>query len=367
MRIGIDGTSLTLPFHSGTRHYAEQLLTNLARFDHKNEYVIFATKKISFLDKKNFKTVIVPQNMPFLKRQIFLPRAANREKLDLFHYLEPFGSYVFRHPRIITTVHDLELGTIHPKVNSPKTFIRRWYPEVIRHGTLQNTHTFIAVSEWTKRELDSYMHRYNLKSKIHVIYEACNPAFRQFPKNKDKKEHYFLCMGDFSPRKNISRILKAFSEFQKRVKKSYRLKIIVSTHSPVNDFVKHAKELGVELYVDIHENVPLRELIELYNDALVFVYPSLYEGFGIPILEAMACGCPVITSNYGAVREVAGEAALLVNPEDTQDIFRAMHDILENKKITYALRQAGLERARQFSWEQTARKTLSVYEVVYML
>lgn len=364
MRIGIDGTPLTIPFYSGTRHYAEQLLSALAHLDNKNEYIIFIPGEYKFFYGNNFKIIPVPKNIPILKRQVFLQSAAKGKNLDIFHYLEPFGSYFFRHPRIITTVHDLDLGSIYPKVNSPRSFIRRWYPEVIRRGTFRNTHTFITVSEWAKKELQKYIHRYNLRSNVVVIYEAHSSAFRKL-NNKYHRNTYFLCMGDFSPRKNIPRILEAFSEFQKLFKNSYRLKIVVSSPSPKKDFMKRIEELGITRYVDIVENASLHKLIELYNDAVAFVYPSLYEGFGIPILEAMACGCPVITSDRGAMKEIAADAAHLVDPTTDDDIVQAMRKILTIPRYQSLLRRKGHARAKQFSWKTTAMKTFEVYKKVF--
>lgn len=366
MRIGIDGTPLTIPFHGGTRHYAEQLLLAIARLDDKNDYVVFTPKKVNTVTRRNFKFVSFPHIMPVFKRQLFLPMLVKREHLDLFHYLEPFGSYIFHHPRIITTVHDLDLEVIHPKVTNPGRFIKRWYPEIIRRGTLQNTHTCIVVSKFTKNELQLYTRQHKLRLNSIVIYNACSPDFQVLNQHEYHKDNYFLCMGDFSPRKNIPNVLEAFSKFQKSVKSSYRLKIVVSSFVPKKEIMKKAEVLGIMSHVDICENVSFRELMELYNKALVFLYPSLYEGFGIPILEAMACGCPVITSDRGAMKEIAGRAAFLVNPEDASDILRAMRLVLEDKKTTFALKQAGLERVKKFSWEQTARKTLAVYKSTYM-
>lgn len=365
MRIGIDGTPIGRPFHDGIRHYAEQLLIGLARLDSFNEYIIFTTKTDVFLPYKNFKIVTIPQNIPILKRQLFLPLAAKKEHLDVFHYLEPFGAYFFHHPRIISTIHDINLDVVYSEAYNTKYLINKYYSRILLTKTLQRTHTFIAVSEFTKRELLEIRDQQVGRSSIVVVLEAPHPAFHVIQKDRHKGQGHFLCMGDFSPRKNIPRVIEAYTMLPQSTKQRCRLKIIISTDIPKKNFMRKIKEHNVAPYVDMLQNVSLAQLVRLYNNAFAFIYPSLYEGFGIPILEAMACGCPVVTSDCGAMKEVAGEAALHVNPEDTQDILRSMHVVLENKKVASALRQAGVKRAKRFSWERTAQQTLAVYERIF--
>lgn len=366
MRIGIDGTPLTIPFPCGTRHYAEQLLSGLAKVDKKNQYVIFSTHAVAVPKQRNFRLVGIPRFFPVLKRQLFLPYLVKKEKVDVLHYLEPYGSVFLKHPKIITTVLDLDLGETYSYFS--RYLLNRIYCELTRFAVFKKTNSFIVISEAIKNSLIAHLGKLKRQAKTDKVYIGVNERFKQDRAliSRNAESGYFLCMGDFSPRKNIERVIEAYSELSEETRKKYKLRIILSSNAKGNRFALLARRLKLFGLVEISGNVPLSKLVKLYNQAKAFLYPSLYEGFGIPILEAMACGCPVITSDRGAMKEVAGDAALLVNPEDTADILRAMRLVLEDKKTTSALQQAGVKRAKRFSWEQAARKTLAVYTSVYM-
>ncbi|OGM04177.1 hypothetical protein A3E15_02855 [Candidatus Woesebacteria bacterium RIFCSPHIGHO2_12_FULL_42_9] len=368
MKIGIDGVLLTLPFQSGTRHYAEELIFNLAKIDNKNEYVIFASKYVPIPKQNNFTLKKIPNIFPIFKRQLFLAKAVKDEYVDVFHYLAPYGSMLLNHPRIITTVHDLRLDIIFPTYyQSIKYYTNRFYCEITRKSTFTKTLAFITVSKSINNELLSSAWLFNKNATIDVIPQAADIRFKKIPYSRMNGGKFFLAMGDFSPRKNIGRVIEAFVLLPKEMKQSYRLKIVASTSSAKSYFSKIIKQTNSTGSIEVLEDVSLSKLVSLYNSASVFVYPSLYEGFGIPILEAMACGCPVITSNYGAVKEVAGNAAYFVNPKSPTQISKAMEKIITDKRLYRKLRASGLKRVKQFSWEKTARKTLEIYNRVYSL
>ena len=172
-------------------------------------------------------------------------------------------------------------------------------------------------------------------------------------------------MGDFAPRKNISRVFEAYSKLPNKMKNEYRLKVVASTDSAAKDFSEKIESLSISNRVDVLLNVSVEKLVLLYRQAAGFLFPSLYEGFGLPILEAMACECPVITSNYGAMKEVAKDAGLLVNPRNIPEISKAMIKIVDDRRFSESLKRRGLKRAEQFSWKETATKTLKVYAKTY--
>jgi len=362
MKIGVDATPLTIPFPCGTRHYSEQLLGNLAKIDNKNQYIIFASKKVSIPNQANFKFVKIPSFIPVLKRQLFLASYISREKVDVFHNLEPYGAIFFKHPRIITTVHDLNLKLTYPILS--KRFLNRLYCEIARRGVFKNTKTFITMSSTIKKELVLFLKKLNKKAEIEVIYNGVNEKFKVKSEIKDKK-NYFLCMGDFASRKNISRVFEAYSNLPDKMKNEYRLKVVASTDSAAKDFSEKIESLSISNRVDVLLNVSVEKLVLLYRQAAGFLFPSLYEGFGLPILEAMACECPVITSNYGAMKEVAKDAGLLVNPRNIPEISKAMIKIVDDRRFSESLKRRGLKRAEQFSWKETATKTLKVYAKTY--
>lgn len=364
MKIGIDGTPLAISFPCGVKHYAKQLIYNLARIDKKNEYIIFAKKNVEIPIQENFRLFRIPSFIPILKRQFFLTYFAKKEGVDVFHYPEPYGAIFYGHPKIITTVHDLNLKFTYPLLS--KYFLNRILCEATRFGVFQKTKVFITGTKTIKKELKGHLSKFNVDAPIYVTPYGFDKQFKVLP-NCSRKQKFFLCMGDFAPRKNISRILQAYSRLPIKIKNIFRLKIVASTDQAAQVFSEKTKDLFISPHVDILVNVSLKKLILLYNQATVFVFPSLYEGFGIPIIEAMTCGCPVITSNYGSMKELAQKAAFLVNPYSEKEILSAMKKIVQNKKFKAQIRAKGLKRARQFSWEKTAKETLKLYKKVNIL
>lgn len=365
MIVGLDGTPLTIPFPCGTKHYAEQLISAFARIDKKNEYIIFSKKNVRIPSQKNFHLVKIPTYTPILKRQFFLYYFAKKANVNIFHHLEPFGSLFINKLKIVTTVHDLDLSQIFPKVDNPQKLFHRLYTELIRWQTIKNTTRFIAISNDTKNQLASHLKKRGLDTPIKVISEAPSSKFRVVDKYKKATRNYFLCMGDYSPRKNIHRIYKAYSKLDPRIKERYKLKTVISTVIIKDNLYEIAENLKIDSSLELIVSPNLGKLVKLFNHAKVFLYPSLYEGFGLPILEAMACGCPVITSSYGAMKETAGDAAYLINPKSTVEITTAMERIATNSRLESKLRARSLQRVKLYSWEKTARETLQVYEKVY--
>jgi glycosyltransferase involved in cell wall biosynthesis len=360
MKIGIDAIPLTIPFPCGTKHYAQELITHLAKLDKNNQYVIFASRKVSVPIQNNFQFVKIPSILPVLKRQFFLAYYATRKNLDLFHYLEPYGAIFFKHPKIITTVHDLELKNTYPLFS--QYFLNRLQCEITRYAVFQKTKEFICVSPFVKKELQTHLTNFGKEVSIQVVCNGVSEKFKNL--NLKKRISYFLCMGDFTVRKNIPMIIKAYSELPKEIRDDYELKIVASTDQAGESFNRLAKKLRIGSRVQVVINVSQDYLVKLYNEACVFIYASLYEGFGIPILEAMACGCPVITSHRGSMKEIAGDAALLVDPRSSEAIKNAIEKIVKNNKLAKSLKKKGLIRAEQFSWQKTAKKTLELYKTV---
>jgi glycosyltransferase involved in cell wall biosynthesis len=174
-------------------------------------------------------------------------------------------------------------------------------------------------------------------------------------------------MGDYSPRKNIPRVIKAYKKLEDKLKDKFKLVIVISTKKPIAEYSQLTKILNLDNNVEFELSPDRDKLIKLYNSSIVFVFPSLYEGFGIPILEAFACGCPVITSNYGATKEAAGNSAILVNPMSVEQITKAIIKVAQNNNIRSKLSNNGLVRAKKFSWEKSAHETLKIYQKVFQM
>lgn len=360
MRIGIDGSPLTIPFYCGQKGYLENLISSLAKVDRKNEYLIFAAKKVSLPKQKNFRLILLPR-LPFFKRQLALPLVARQQNLDLFHYPDVWGSIFFKFPKTVVTSHDRAPASSFPKWSeSLKYALMGKVNEVLRRITIQYSSVIIVSSTATAR---GYAQLAGFDKAVIPVHLGVSREFKKTEKTGGK--NFFLAMTDFSPRKNIYRIMAAYSRFLRGQPRKAQLYIIVSTAEPKKAIFYHARKLGIQKQIKILQNVSPKRLVGLYNRSLCLLYPSLYEGFGLPILEAMACGCPVITSNFGAMKEVAGGAAYLVNPRSVTQIEKAMEVLSQDTAIRKSLTRKGLKRVKSFSWENTARKTLKVYEELF--
>jgi len=359
MKIGVDISQLAFP-GSGSAVYTENLVKNLLK-DKRNEYVLFFSSLRQSAPKdfksKNFK---LP---PLFWEQLWnrfhiLPIEKLIGEVDVFHtsdWLEPPS----RCPKV-TTIHDLII------YKYPETFQPRGGHDIV--GNLKRklawvkkeSALIISVSESTKQDIVEIL-KIPAK-KIRVIHEACNSEFTEksaedtekIKKKYGIKGDYLLAVGTLEPRKNLKRVIEAFKILDIR-----NLELVIAgkfgwgDQSAISNQQSAIRLLG---YVS-DEDLPI-----LYSGAQVFVYPSLYEGFGLPILEAMACGCPVVTSNVSSMPEIAGQAAVLVNPEKVEDIARGIQEALKNRE---ELIKKGKVRAQEFSWEKTARETLKAYQEVY--
>lgn len=361
MIIGIDGFPLTIPFPCGSKHYAKNLILALSKEDKKNQYFIFASKSIVIPDQNNFHLQLIPNVLPIFKRQLFLNYLVKKENADIFHYLDPFGSIFFNHKNIITTVHDINLDIIYPK----NYYWQKYFCQISRNFVFKQSYAFITDTINIKEELSQHLKRINKKAKIYQINLAADREFIRLKTGINMKEKYILCMADYSSRKNIELILTAFSLLPKKIQESVELYIVISTPIPRNSILKRSYDLKIENFIKILEGVSQGNLIKLFNNAVCFLYPSLYEGFGLPILEAMACGCPVITSNRGAMKEVAGDATFLVNPKSVNEITNSIRILIDNVPLAKNLSKLGLKHAKKYTWKKTAQKTLKVYKKVF--
>jgi len=244
---------------------------------------------------------------------------------------------------------------------------------VMKKGA-EKANKIIAVSKSTKNDLIQLL-RIN-QDKISVIYEACNLARYSYDRNTISnsdilkkysiRKPYFLYVGEKRPHKNLKGLIKAFAIYKEE--HDYQDTSLVLTgkkYSTYYDYMSTAENLGIKNNLIFTGFVSEEDLRTIYSEAEILLLVSFYEGFGIPILEAMECGIPVITSKVSSMPEVAGEAALLVDPNNVIGIAETMRSITSSKKIRDELIEKGFKRVKQFSWEKTAGKTLEVYYEVY--
>ena len=237
---------------------------------------------------------------------------------------------------------------------------------------VQNSDTIITVSEFSKKDI---IRIFNVDDdKIKVTHLAAEDYFRPIDKEKSKyflknkyniESDFILYVGGFSPRKNVRSILVAFSRIYQSLSKDYKVLILGSASDDHSYLITLCESLNISDNVIFTGYVPYEDLPYFYNSCSVFVYPSLYEGFGLPPLEAMSCGIPVITSNIASIPEVVGDSALLINPFDTEELKIALEKVLENAALSEELSKLGYARSKLFNWEKTASETLKIYEETY--
>jgi glycosyltransferase involved in cell wall biosynthesis len=376
MRIGID-ISRTVEAKSGVGWYTSHLVHGIARVDRVNQYYLYPCfwhcvpagfRRARYPKQRNFKLLDRWRTLRGVRekwRDPDLGGASTLGPVDVVHctaYTAPPVPGV----GLVVTVHDMSFLT-HPQFHEDANiaFCTREC-----HRAARRAAKLIVPSEATKRDVLRYLHVD--EDRIHVIYEAAGESFGPV-QDREKigkvlashaiDRNYVLFVGTIEPRKNVTRLLEAFLHVVSSRPDQGELLVVAGgkgwRNTDVYDFVR---ESGLTDRVRFLGYVTDFDLRALYSAATVFAYPSLYEGFGLPVVEAMACGCPVITSRVSSLPEVVGEAGLLVEPTDVADIARALSAALGDRELRRKLRMAGLQRAAQFSWERAARETIRVYE-----
>ena len=282
---------------------------------------------------------------------------------ELFHATEHL-LMPLRHTPSVLTIHDL-VFRLFPHYHKPLNyaFLNLAMPLFIRRAD-----HLIAVSHSTRQDL---VRLYDVDpDKITVIYEAADPRFRPQPieeiRHVQRKyslpERFILSLGTLEPRKNYQRLVEALALLrQKPETEGWQLVIAGEKGWLYGPFFRRLEELGLEHEVILLGHVPNEDLPALYSAATLFVFPSLYEGFGLPPLEAMACGTPVVCSRASSLPEVGGRAARYVNPTSTEEIAQAIHEVLVDEVLQEEMRERGVEQAKRFSWERAAQETMALY------
>jgi glycosyltransferase involved in cell wall biosynthesis len=362
--------------HGGLGRYASELLSALLQIDRDNDYHAFYSKlgageqvdpPLDRLPAHSLGLPAKPWRMSVLLAELaHVPMDPWLPACDLFHATEHLLPPL-RRAGSVFTIHDL-IFLHFPEYHLP---LNRWYLSLMLPRFLQRADALIAVSENTKRDVVKLMQI--PPDKITVIYEGVNPAYRPLDNGtaRDRvceKYHlpaeYILYFATLEPRKNLLALLDAYHALHAREQTMPALVVAGRKGWLYQPVFERVRELGLEDRVHFTGWVDEQDAPMIMNAALVFVYPSLYEGFGLPPLEAMACGTPVICSNASALPEVVGDGGLLFEPRDVGALANAIARVLADADLRTQLRARGIEQARKFTWERAARETLAVYQTL---
>jgi glycosyltransferase involved in cell wall biosynthesis len=358
----------------GIGTYIRNVVRALGRLDHDNEYLLVGpTERFRVFGDlpSNFVNVDFPHLERSLTNYFSFGRAVLHHRCDLVHVPHLFWRPRYMPLPYVVTAHDMQT---YMKPRPDAGWFRRTIHPTGSQRALDRAARILAVSNFTKNELVRLFHV--PPEKIDVIYNAIDERFqlghatdadRQLIAERYQVNYPFLLYaGPIRPHKNVVRIIEAFSVLKAELKKEEKfgdLKLIIigdelSRHPDLRRMVVRS---GVERDVRFLGFVPIEVLRIFYDVAKVFVFPSLYEGFGLPPLEAMAHGTPVVTSNTSSLPEVVGNAAVLVNPENVFDITRATHRLLFDQPLRERMKQRGYEQAHRFSWEASAARIQQIY------
>lgn len=361
MRIGFDATTFNLT-KGGTSVYLYNLLHTLRQTYPDSEFIPFSIGNDYSTGNNGFQKKVETLYRELLWQQVIFPKKMEREKMNIIHSPNHIAPLKSKLPRVVT-FHDIYI------LRNPDAF-KKWqstYAKYILPKVLHSGCTIICDSEFTKGEI---IDRYGIpENQFEVIHLGVSNNFRiiensdiisSVKKKYNLPEDFLLYVGAIEPRKNIKTLLNAL----KIIENTIDIKLVISTsggwkNEEVHNMLKDAKlrERIINLgFVDI-DDLPV-----LYNLAKIFIFPSIYEGFGLPVLEAMACGCPVIASDGSSLIEVVGDAGLIFEATNHEQLAFNIIKILSSTELSYQLSQKGLQRSKIFTWGNCAKKTLEVYK-----
>jgi glycosyltransferase involved in cell wall biosynthesis len=368
MRIAIDALGIGQP--GGGRTATLNQLTALLQVDRANEYLILVDHEEPLLRAPNARQLPVGARGRLVSRlwaQMAFPSLLRRERVDLVHYMKNLGAFLTP-GRTVVTVYDLSV-LLYPRIYPPGD---RLYWRWIEPLTLRHADRVVAISEDTARDIGRF---YGVsRERVRVIYPGYDESFRPLPSTESERirqkyrlpETFVLHVGSISRKKNLLPVVRAVARLQEQGQE-VRLVLAGRLYGKARDdeLLRGLESGAFASQVTWLGAVPEEELPALYNCATALAFPSLQEGFGLVPLEAMACGLPVVTSGAGAIGEVAGDAARVVEPADDERAWSdALGRVLSNPELRQEMRAAGLGRAAHFSNAKSARELLELYQEV---
>jgi len=372
MQVGLISYGLDRPL-TGIGRYTVELARALAALENGPGVTLLAAGGAGPLaDQNGLRSVPLPgcRLLPGLVTlaNVVIPRLARRYELDIVHDPTGVSPFLFgtASARSVVTVHDVFPWSYPDTSTLLETLIYRyWLPRL-----LPRVDAVLTVSQASKSDIVGFLRVSS--GKIRVVQEGVDEAYQPISPDRvaaarlrhDLPDEYMLYLGSTRKHKNLNGLLSAYDRL-KRIERAPCLVLVgVSPEECRKTLVETVGNSSLQASITCISQVPEADLPSLYSGAVLFVRPVLDEGFGLPALEAMACGTPVVCSNVSSLPEVVGEAAITVDPNDVEALAEALHRVLTDADLRQDLRRRGLERAAEFTWEQTARETAAVYEEV---
>lgn len=379
MRILFDARWI-FPEISGIGRYTQELLRHLLLVDRQNEYVLLfdrqdvlerTARDIGFSDVPNARAELLPWGPFAPASQLLLPRRLRAERAQVYHapnYMIPYVAFPRRRGgalRCVVTLHDL-IPLLFPQY-TPRALKTRFLPVFRRvmRETGARADWILTPSAHTRRDVIDCLGLPSARAdRVVAIPEGVGEQYRPAPERARTADApggpEILYVGRFDPYKNVGALVEALPLVLRRVPQA-RLRIIGAPDARYPEAPARARALGVDHAIVWSGYARPEELLDAYRRAAVFALPSRYEGFGLPVLEAMACGTPVVCGNASSLPEVAGDAAQLVDPDDIPGLAEALVRVLIDPALAEDYRRRGLERAARFTWTRTAEETLAIY------
>jgi len=371
MKIGIDARAAKWYRGTGIGTYSYQLIHSLNKIDNYNDYLLYVPDdcKLAIPFKKNFQIKKIKQdNQNNFWSEVDTHNPLIDKSMDIYHVPQNgVGLPALKSCPLVITLHDVIPYKMPDTVSAQYLKIfKEKLPNII-----PLCDGIITVSEYSKEDIIKV---FNFpREKIYVTHLASEDIYKPYDKTFSKSiieknysitGDYILYIGGFSPRKNIVGLLNSFSLLLPRLKKDMKLVIAGSKGKSYDIYKKRAQDLKIDKNVIFPGFISMEHIPFMYNACELFVYPSFYEGFGLPPIEAMACGVPVIASNATSIPEIVKDSTLLVDPYDIDDLSEKMYNVLHDSDLRESLITKGLKRAAELTWEHTAADTLTAYQSI---
>lgn len=379
MKIGIEAQRIFRKKKHGMDMVALELIRNLQSIDSENEYLIFVKPDVDdtvIKETANFKIVKLKGGFYPLWEQISLPRAAKRAGCQLLHCTSNTAP-IFTSLPLVVTLHDIiymessyfkilkGTGTLYQKFGN--LYRKIFVPKIVKKSK-----KIITVSHFEKNRIGQFFGMAN-SPKLTAVYNGVSEHFKKITDQAELKrvkekynlpDHYFFFLGNTDPKKNTKGTLKAFSDYLKATDSDIKLVMLDYDRDELEKLLIEINDRSLINNILLTGYVTNTDLPAIYSLCEVFLYPSLRESFGIPMLEAMACGVPVITSNTSSMPEIAGDAAMIIDPFKPEQITDALMQITTNKSLKNKLIEKGLQQSAKFSWNAMAKDVLEIYNQI---